>query len=125
MIKPRCLLARYIGASLAIVGIDYIIFWIVQSMTPSTVVSLFVARFVALLVQYTLIKLSVFESRLPTLQTLPRYILLVSINGLLVAAVIHFFTIYGVANIAAKAIAEAVLYFPNYLITKKWVFRLE
>ena len=123
MKQKRYTFYKYVAVSLLIAGVDYSVFWGSQFFIHSLLARLILARTISIIVQYLLVNFKVFESRLPTIRTLPIFVLLVLLNGAVVSQIIQLLETIGVLEIPAKIICELVLYLPNYWIMKNWVFR--
>jgi putative flippase GtrA len=114
---------KYLIVSFLIAGIDYTIFWFSQFFLSNLLLRILLSRSISIIVQYLLVNYKVFECKLPTKKTLPLFIGLVLLNGLLLDWLIKWLNQLGVSQIYAKAICELTLYLPNYLILAHWVFK--
>ena len=114
---------RYVLVSLLIAAIDYSVFWGSQFFISNLFLRLLLARGLSIIVQYLMVNFKVFESRLPSIRTLPFFILVVLLNGFIVSKIIPLLTGYGLTQIEAKIVSEIALYLPNYFILKELVFR--
>jgi|WetSurMetagenome_2_1015567.scaffolds.fasta_scaffold95764_3 putative flippase GtrA len=114
---------KYVIVSLIIAGIDYSIFWFSQLLFPNLLLRLLLSRSISIVVQYLLVNFKVFECKLPTTKTLPLFVGLVLLNGLLLDILIKWLGQLGIAQIYAKVICELALYLPNYWILRRWVFK--
>ncbi len=113
---------KYVIVSLLIAGVDYSVFWVSQHFMSQLLARLILARTISIIVQYLLVNFKVFESKLPTLRTLPIFVLLVLLNGLVVSQLIGLLQSVRIPEIPSKIISELGLYLPNYWIMKNWVF---
>ncbi|MCX6055652.1 MAG: hypothetical protein NTZ74_12210 [Chloroflexi bacterium] len=123
MNKPIFLFFKYFCTSIVVAAIDYFIFWVTQYVTDMTITRVMVARGIALFIQYLLVNLKVFNNKLPTKRTLPFFLVLVIVNGILVSNAINLFNMQGVTKINSKVFAEIILFLPNYFICKEWIFK--
>ena len=123
MKKSLPVFLRYVAVSILISGIDYSVFWASKFFLPDLYLRLLLSRGLSILVQYLLVKTKVFKSPLPTIHTLPFFIILVALNGFVVSKIILLLANYGITEIFAKIIPEVGLYFVNYYILKEWVFK--
>lgn len=121
--KPIFLFFKYFCTSIVVAAIDYFIFWVTQYVTDMTITRVMVARGIALFIQYLLVNLKVFNNKLPTKRTLPFFLVLVIVNGILVSNAINLFNMQGVTKINSKVFAEIILFLPNYFICKEWIFK--
>lgn len=117
------LFIKYVIVSLIIAGIDYSIFWFSQLLFPNLLLRLLLSRSISIVVQYLLVNFKVFECKLPTTKTLPLFVGLVLLNGLILDLLINWLGQLGINQIYAKVFCELVLYMPNYWILRRWVFR--
>lgn len=69
-----------------------------------------------------MVNYKVFECKLPTTKTLPLFVGLVVLNGLILDFLINWLGQLGIAQVYAKVIGELLFYVPNYWILGHWVF---
>jgi len=119
-------LFRYTSASLISALVDYIVFIAVFPILKNILFSTYTSRLVSLFVNYSLVRNNVFYSKNKIANTFPKYLLLVIISGFLSASLIYCFHTYiGISIIVSKIIAETGLYFLNFSIQKKYIFKTE
>lgn len=119
-------LFRYTSASLLSAIVDYIVFIGVFPILNNILLSTYTSRLVSLFVNYFLVRNSVFYSKNKIISTFPKYLLLVIISGFLSATLIYCFHNYvGISILLSKIIAETGLYFMNFAIQKKYIFKTE
>ncbi len=118
-------LLRYMLTSVIIAAIDYIVFFGVYRLSNDVAAGVFIARTVAILVNFTLLQRRVFFYHGQESPALIKYVLLVFTAGLITTLLIQLFTQYLLFDvIIAKLAAEWMLYFINYFIVKKYIFKL-
>jgi len=119
-------LFRYTSASIISAIVDYFIFIGVYPLLNNILLSTYTSRLVSLCVNYYLVRNSVFYSKNKIVNTFPKYLLLVIISGFLSASLIYCFHNYiGISILVSKIIAETGLYFMNFAIQKKYIFKTE
>ncbi len=123
MKKLNTYFLRYILSSLIVASFDYFIFWVSGYLVEITIVRVLLARSIAILIQYFLLKVKVFYSKLPNSKMFPFFIALVLVNAFLVSQIINLLAGLGMDQIIAKVIAEVGLYLPNYWVSKRWIFK--
>jgi putative flippase GtrA len=117
------LLFRFSILALLTATLDNIVFAAVFKATKDIAQSQIAARLVAMTFNYMGARTAVFQSRQRHAIVLPKYVSLVVINGLLSYLLIQW--IIGrlaVGTIAAKLIAEGVLFMANFAIQRDFVF---
>ena len=85
-------LFRYAITSLITTMVDYLVFFIAYPMLQQILAATLLARVVALIVNYILLRNSVFHSQKKVSKTFSRYVLLVIIFGVISANLIHCYT---------------------------------
>ncbi len=114
---------RYSASSLITAAVDYLVFLTTYPHIQKIPLCIFLARLASILVNYLLLRVVVFQNREHVLRTLPSYVLLVAISGiitsLLIPQWIHWLK---VSVVIAKMLSEAILYFINYAILKNLIF---
>ncbi len=114
---------RYVIASVITALVDYIVFAsVVTCLTMTTMEATYISRFVALFVNYLLVRNLVFSSRESVAKTFPKYLLLVVISGFISGATVNYLETFGISILLGKLIAEALLYLANFVIQKDLVF---
>ncbi len=117
------LLARYVSTSLLTAVVDNLVFIACYPLIHNLLVSIYLARLVAILVNYFLLRKVVFYSSEKTTRTFPRYIALVLVSGLAAALLIDFFNAeFHTGIVLGKIIAELLLYLVNFAVLNKLVF---
>jgi|WetSurSiteA1Bulk_404760.scaffolds.fasta_scaffold03947_3 glycosyltransferase involved in cell wall biosynthesis len=121
--KIYFVLFRYVIASLLTAIVDYMVFVLIVFATNNILLSTLLARGVALTVNYSLLRLVVFQSKENTAKTFPKYILLVLASGLISAFLTERMNyIAGINVILAKAISELILYALVFWVQKTIIF---
>ncbi|HYA18186.1 MAG TPA: GtrA family protein [Bryobacteraceae bacterium] len=104
--------------------IDNGIFYLVFGATALIAASQAIARVISVLFNYAAVRNTVFRSGQPHGILLPKYLFLVALNALLSYVGIRFLTsITSIPVVAAKMIAETILFLLNYAAQKVYVFR--
>ena len=125
-VKIYLVLFRYFGVSLVSATLDFFVFIIAYRVFNSILMTTYISRSAALIVNYGLVRSVVFKSRKKFYRTFPKYLLLVCISGFISAALINYFVqFYHIHIIIAKIISESTLYLANFLIQKDLVFPAE
>jgi glycosyltransferase involved in cell wall biosynthesis len=121
--KIYFVLFRYVIASIITAIVDYILFVMLISATNNVLLSTLAARGVALTVNYSLLRLIVFQVKTNISKSFLRYILLVLASGLVSAFLTSTINrITGLEIILAKAISELILYSLVFWIQKTIIF---
>lgn len=121
--KIYFVLFRYVITSLLTAIVDYIVFVLIFYATNNILLSTLLARGVALTVNYSLLRLVVFQSKENIAKTFPKYILLVIASGLISAFLTERINyIAGINIILAKAISELILYVLVFWVQKTIIF---
>ncbi len=117
------LLLRFSLLSLLTAVIDNVAFVLLLGMTGSIARSQAVARLLGMTFQYLGARSVVFHSRQRQAVVLPKYVLLVICNGFLSYGLIRLLHDgLGVRTIAAKLLAEGLLFIANFAIQRDFVF---
>ncbi len=117
------LLLRFSVLSLLTAAIDNVTFVLTFGATGSIGQSQAVARLIAMIFNYVGARRLVFHSRQRQTVVLPKYVLLVVFNGFLSYALIRLLHDgLGVRTIAAKLLAEGLLFIANFAIQRDFVF---
>jgi putative flippase GtrA len=104
--------------------IDNAVFYLAFSATGRIAISQATGRVISVLFNYAAVRNTVFRSGQPHTIVLPRYLFLVTLNALLSYAGIRFLvSISPIPVVAAKMIAETLLFVLNYAAQKVYVFR--
>jgi hypothetical protein len=119
----RLIFVRYLLTSAIIASIDYMAFIISFSFDHDVLTSVFIARTVSVLVNFSLLQKKVFFFHGRFSPALIKYILLVFTSGLITTLLIQLFTKHLLFDvIVAKAVAELILYLFNFFVVKKYIF---
>ncbi|NOX33287.1 MAG: glycosyltransferase [Deltaproteobacteria bacterium] len=125
-VKIYFVLFRYIIASLMTASVDYIVFFISYSFLPEIFLCTYFARFIALFVNFIVLKKYVFHLKENNTIVGLKYLLIVIISGFLSSITIEYFNHVLNLNIfLSKISAELLLYFGIFLVQKEFVFRLK
>jgi glycosyltransferase involved in cell wall biosynthesis len=117
------LLLRFSILSFATAVIDNVAFALALGVTGSIGQSQAMARLIAMVFNYVGARRLVFHSRQRQTVVLPKYVLLVVCNGFLSYALIRLLhDRLGVRTIAAKLLAEGLLFIANFAIQRDFVF---
>jgi glycosyltransferase involved in cell wall biosynthesis len=116
-------LFRYVITSLITTMVDYLVFFFAYPMLQQILAATLLARVVALIVNYILLRNSVFHSQKKVSNTFSRYVLLVIIFGVISANLISLLhSTLQVPIFLAKVIVEVALFFVIFWIQKSFVF---
>jgi len=116
-------MARYVSTSLLTALIDNLVFIICYPLVHNVLASIYLARLVAIVVNYFLLRKVVFYSSDKSTRTFPRYIAVVLVSGLAAALLIEFFNAeFHTGVVLGKIIAELLLYLINFAVLNKLVF---
>ena len=122
--KIYFVLFRYVLASLVTAVVDYIVFFASYAFFPKIFLCTYFARFIALFVNFIVLKKYVFHSRdkLPLIGV--KYLLLVVICGFISSLAIEYFSsVLNLNIVLSKISAELLLYFAIFIAQKEFVFR--
>lgn len=122
VMKIAIQLGRYVLSSFTATVVDYCTFMIIYGMSRNVLLSAYTARFFGASVSYNFNKHLVFQCQ--SKDTLPKYIVLVTISGLVSTLLIYAITplVLGYVLIA-KLAADGVLYLCNFAIQKQMIFK--
>ena len=116
-------LLRFTLAGLMSAAIDYMVFIIVYSLSTSIAASQASARLVSMGFNYAAVKKAVFYSGQRIADTLPKYLALVCVSGLVSYLLIKGLSIFTpLPVIAAKMLAESVVFLANFAIQRDFIF---
>jgi putative flippase GtrA len=116
-------LARYISTSLLTAVIDNLVFILCYPLVHNLLASIYLARLVAIVINYFLLRKVVFYSSDKTTRTFPKYVALVLFSGLVASLLIDFFNAeFHTGVVLGKIIAELLLYLVNFAVLNKLVF---
>lgn len=117
------LLLRFSILSLLTALLDNLVFVVSIGLTGSIGQAQIAARLVAMIFNYLGARALVFHSRQRHAVVLPKYVSLVIVNGCVSYALIQLLHgRFGVGTIAAKLLAESVLFIANFAIQRDFVF---
>jgi glycosyltransferase involved in cell wall biosynthesis len=115
---------RYILASLVTAAIDYAVFFATYSVFQKIFLCTYAARFVALFINFVLLKQFVFHSKGKLTKIIFKYFSLVILSGFISSTVTQFFAVQMGLNIGlSKVSAELLLYFAVFVVQKEFVFK--
>lgn len=122
-IKIYKVLFRYSLASFASFVFDYILFLGFFKLFNNIFVATYCARFIAIFLNFFLVKKMVFVSGKKFKETFPRYLFLVIINPLFSSGIVMLLSkTFFVPVYIAKIIAESILFVFNFTVQKKIIF---
>jgi glycosyltransferase involved in cell wall biosynthesis len=122
--KIYFVLFRYIIASLLTAAVDYIVFFVSYSLSPKIFLCTYVARFIALFINFIILKRFVFHSKEKFFSIGMKYVLIVIISGFISSLTIQYFNHSLNLNIVlSKFLAEFLLYFGIFIAQKEFVFK--
>jgi putative flippase GtrA len=116
-------LLRFFFASLASAVIDNVVFAAAYLALPQLGACQLAARLVSMGVNFGLNRSAVFHDRQEIRRTLPRYLALSLLSGLLGYALIRGLHGLGLRVLVAKVLAESLLFFLNFAVQRLVVFR--
>ena len=116
-------LFRFGLLSLTTAALDNLVFWMAFRMSDEILPSQAIGRAVGVLFNYGLARRAVFLSRDRHRATLPRYLILVAVSGLISFGLIHFLMyLFELPVMAAKICAESALFLANFALQRDFVF---
>lgn len=116
-------LLRYCGAGLFVAFVDSLVFSIAHNATSDIALSQLAGRSVAVVIAFVIARNIVFRSDARLLTSLVKYLAVVLTLGLLSFASINFLhQMFGVAVLAAKLWAEALLFLASFAIQRELIF---
>lgn len=116
-------LFRFAVSSLLAALVDNLAFAVCFALWPNIAGSQVAGRLVSMLFNYSLNRTAVFHSRSALGASLPRYLGLVAVSGLLSYSAIRMLHDHaGMPVIAAKILAETVIFFFNFVVQRDFVF---
>jgi putative flippase GtrA len=114
---------RYCGSSVLAACVDYLAFTLTLSATQSIAWSQVAGRVAAVTVAFLVARNLVFQSSANWGKSLAKYLLLVAAMGLVSYSMIQFLhSRLGVSVIAAKLMAEGLLFLGNFAIQRDFIF---
>jgi putative flippase GtrA len=117
-------LLRYVMASMVTALLDNAMFIVATAFGAPLPVAQTIGRGGAFAVNYALVKRAVFHSDQLHRKALPRYLTLVVVSGLVSYGMIIMLNHrLDMPVIAAKLVAEGILYFANFLVQREFIFR--
>ncbi len=122
--KIYFVLFRYIIASLVTAAVDYFVFFASYSLFPKIFLCTYLARFVALFVNFVILRKYVFHSRGRFSAVALKYCMIVIISGFVSSVAIEYFhNVAGLNIVLSKITAELLLYLIIFVAQKEFVFR--
>jgi putative flippase GtrA len=116
-------LLRFSFIALLTAALDNLLFYSVFRMSGSVIPAQVVARTGAILFNYPAVRKAAFHSDAPHRVVLPRYLLLVAVNGVVSYAGIRFLSSHlPIGVIPAKLLAETLLFIANFAIQRDFIF---
>lgn len=116
-------LLRFAMTSVLTACIDYIVFATMMTLDAPLPVAQASARAVAMVFQYVAVKRLVFYSDQQHAVVFPRYLLVVVLSGLVSYGLIRLFVdAAGINVLAAKPIAETLVFFANFAVLREFIF---
>src|SRR5207253_3191107 len=122
--KIYFVLARFSSVSLMSAVLDNLVFYLVWKRTGQILGAQVVARAVAVVFNYLMVRGTVFASRESHVRLLPKYLTLVAASATASYFGITFLTAHWHApTMPAKIIVETLLFFVNFLVQRLLIFR--
>jgi len=122
--KIYFVLFRYILGSLITAAVDYIVFFASFAFIPKIFLCTYLARLVALFVNFFILKKFVFHSKEKIALIGMKYLLLVGISGFISSVTIEYFHhVLNLNIVLSKVSAELLLYVAIFIAQKEFVFR--
>jgi putative flippase GtrA len=122
-LKIYFVLFRFMLTSLVTAGIDYSLFGYCFTHTHNLIESQATARFLSMIFNYILVRKLVFFSEQKHLETFPKYVLLVTVFGVLSYLLIQALADFLHLNvISAKIISELLMFYANFALQRDWIF---
>ena len=122
--KIYFVLFRYIIASLVTAAVDYFVFFASHSLFPKIFLCTYLARSVALFVNFVILRKYVFHSRGRFSAVAFKYCMIVAISGFVSSVAIEYFhNVAGFNIVLSKITAELLLYLIIFVAQKEFVFR--
>ncbi|MCP4162180.1 MAG: glycosyltransferase [Deltaproteobacteria bacterium] len=116
---------KYSFSSIFASFIDFIVFYMTTALGGSLVWSMFIARVIASVTNFTVNKTAVFKSDNKIHFEVIKYYALVVLSGVTSFYIIKFLSEYflSISTITSKIIAETLLFFINYYVQNRFVFK--
>jgi glycosyltransferase involved in cell wall biosynthesis len=122
--KIYFVLLRFSSVSLITAVLDNLVFYFVWKRTGYVLESQLLGRVAAVIFNYSMVRKRVFGSREAHQVLLPKYLLLVASSGTASYLGIRFLTgRFSVSAMPAKLFVETLLFFVNFLIQRRFIFR--
>lgn len=121
-IKIYVVLLRFLFAALVSAVADNLIFLSLVHMSLDVLPAQFIARFLAVPLNFMLLRKFVFYSTLDLRLVFPRYLGVVAFFFCLSATFVSMQTDNGTSAVAAKLFVEGLLFFANFIIQRDYVF---
>ncbi len=115
---------RYILASLATAAVDYAVFFTSYAISPKIFLCTYIARLIALFVNFILLKRFVFHSKEKIFIIGLKYLSIVIVSGFVSSMATQYFNEQLNLNIVfSKMFAELLFYFVIFIVQKEFVFK--
>ncbi|RLB93165.1 MAG: glycosyl transferase [Deltaproteobacteria bacterium] len=122
--KIYFVLFRYILGSLITATVDYIVFFASFAFIPKIFLCTYLARLVALFVNFFILKKFVFHSKGKIIVIGMKYLLLVGISGFISSVTIEYFhNVLNLNIVISKISAELLFYVVIFIVQKEFVFK--
>lgn len=122
-VRIYMVLLRFSILSVLTAAVDNLVFFAAYALTASVPLAQTFGRICAMVVNYRAARSAVFLSDERHTSTLPKYLLLVLLNGIVSYAMIRFLTSsLGFRVLEAKLTAEGILFLANFVIQRDLVF---
>lgn len=116
---------KFSASSLISFAVDYGLFCILSAVTEQEILSNIIARVFSSILNFTLNKKLVFESKENTAKSAVKYFILAAFILICNTAILKGLTYLGVNRYLAKIITEVVLFSLSFLIQKCFIFKKE
>ena len=121
--KIYFVLLRFSSVSLMTALLDGLVFYLAYRRLGNLAVSQAIGRIAAVAFSYTMVRRTVFFSKLRHLVVLPKYLLLVCLSGAASYAGIQLLnTRFHIQPLPAKVLVETLLFFANFAIQRDFIF---
>ena len=121
--KIYFVLLRFSSVSLATAALDTLVFYLAYRRLGNVATSQVLGRLVAVAFNYSMVRRTVFFSKLQHASVLPKYLLLVCLSGGASYAGIQLLNSgFHVQLLSAKLLVETLLFFANFAIQRDFIF---
>jgi putative flippase GtrA len=122
--KIYFVLLRYLSSSLSAAIVDYLVFVVAWSMGLPLWACVVAGRLVSVILNFSLNYTFVFKQDGVLAKSLSKYLFLVVVSGVATYVFTYYFlTKLNIQPPVGKIVAEAGIFFVNFLIQREWVFR--